>query len=119
MCQNKLANQTLTNSPCAHMSAELLLVTIQQYFSGRYSDWLRAEWPRVRSSSPGRVKNCYFSISSRLAVGHTQLPIQWVPGALSFGVKRPEHEADHTRPASAEIKKMWLYTFTPLYAFMT
>jgi hypothetical protein len=37
------------------------------------------------SSSPGRVKNFHFSISSRLALGSTQPPIKWVLGALSWG----------------------------------
>jgi hypothetical protein len=51
----------------------------------RYSDWLRAGRPGDRGSSPGRVKNFHFSISSRLALGSTQPPIKWVPGALSWG----------------------------------
>jgi hypothetical protein len=71
-----------------------------------------------RSSSPGRVKNFLFSASSRPILGLTQPPIQWVPGALSPGVKRQEREADHSRPASAEVKKIWIYTSTPQYAFM-
>jgi hypothetical protein len=33
------------------------------------SDWLWAGQLRGRSSSPGRVKNCNFSISSGLALG--------------------------------------------------
>jgi hypothetical protein len=34
---------------------------------------------------------------------------------LSFpGVKRPGREADHSPPTSAEVKKMWIYTSTPL-----
>jgi hypothetical protein len=37
----------------------------------------------------------------------------WVPGALSSGVKRLGCEADHSPPASAEVKKMWIYTSTP------
>jgi hypothetical protein len=53
-----------------------------------YSDWLRAGRPRGRSSSPGRVKNFHFSISSRPALGHTQSPVEWVLGALSPEVKR-------------------------------
>jgi hypothetical protein len=42
----------------------------------RYSDWLRAGRPRGRSSSPGRVKNFNFSISSKPALGFTQPPIK-------------------------------------------
>jgi hypothetical protein len=34
------------------------------------------------------------------------------------GVKRQEHEADHSPPTSAEVKKMWIYTSTPIYVFM-
>jgi hypothetical protein len=34
----------------------------------------------------------------------TQPPIQWIPGALSSGVKRPGREADHPPPSSAEVK---------------
>jgi hypothetical protein len=37
---------------------------------------------------------------------------QWVTGALP-GVKLPEREADHSPPANAEVKKMWIYTSTP------
>jgi hypothetical protein len=45
--------------------------------------------------------------------GSTQLPIQWVPEALSPGVKRPGREADYLPPASAEVKKKWVHTSTP------
>jgi hypothetical protein len=38
--------------------------------------------------------------------GPTQLPIQWVPGAVSLGVKWPEREADHSPPSSAESQRM-------------
>jgi hypothetical protein len=33
-------------------------------------------------------------------------------------VKRPRREADHSPPASAEVKKMWTCTSTPPYAFI-
>jgi hypothetical protein len=39
------------------------------------------------------------------ALGPTQPPIKWVPGALSLGVKRPGHEAEHSPPSSAEVKE--------------
>jgi hypothetical protein len=45
--------------------------------------------------------------------------MQWIPGALSPGEKLQGREADHSPPASAEIKRMWIYTSTPPYAFMT
>jgi hypothetical protein len=34
------------------------------------------------------------------------------------GVKRQGRVAAHSPPASAEVKKMWIYTSTPPYAFM-
>jgi hypothetical protein len=59
-----------------------------------------------------------FSMSSGLALGSTQPPIQLVPGALSLGVKQLGCEADHSTPASTKVKKMWIYTSTLPYTFM-
>jgi hypothetical protein len=56
--------------------------------------------------------------SSRPALGSIQPPIQWIPGALSPGVKRPGRKAGHSPPASAEVKKMWIYTSAHPYTFM-
>jgi hypothetical protein len=39
-------------------------------------------------------------------------------GVFLRGVKRPGHEADHSRPTSPEVKEMWIYTSIPPYAFM-
>jgi hypothetical protein len=41
--------------------------------------------------------------------------MQWVPGVLSLGIKRPArpgHEADHSSPSSAEVKNAWSYAST-------
>jgi hypothetical protein len=46
-----------------------------------------------------------FTAASRLALGPTQPPIQWVPWSLSLGVKQTGCEADHSPPCSAEVKK--------------
>jgi hypothetical protein len=35
-----------------------------------------------------------FTTVSRTVLGPTQPPIEWVPGALSLGLKRPGREAD-------------------------
>jgi hypothetical protein len=61
----------------------------------------------------------FLTIASRLAVESTHLPVQWVPGTLSMGVKWPGREADHSPPSSAEVKNALSYTSTPQYAFMT
>jgi hypothetical protein len=50
-----------------------------------------------RSSSSDRVKNFLFS---RPALGSTQPPIQWVPGA-----ERPGRETDHSLPNCAQVRK--------------
>jgi hypothetical protein len=59
-----------------------------------------------------------FTTASKPALGPTQLPIQWVPGALSLELKRLGREADHSLPCSAEVKNAWSYTSTPQYTFM-
>jgi hypothetical protein len=58
-----------------------------------------------------------FTAVSRSVLGPTQRPIQWVPGTLSLGVKRPGHEAD-TPPSNVEVKNVSSYTSTPPYVFM-
>jgi hypothetical protein len=59
-----------------------------------------------------------FSTPSTPTLGLTRPPTQGAPGALSSGVKRPGHEADHSPTTSAKVKKMWIYTSTSPYAFM-
>jgi hypothetical protein len=46
-----------------------------------------------------------FTTTSRMTMGPTQPPIQWVPGALSLGIKRPGSEADKSPPSNAEVKE--------------
>jgi hypothetical protein len=43
--------------------------------------------------------------ASRKALGPTQPPIQWAPGALLLRVKRPGREADHSHPSTAVVKE--------------
>jgi hypothetical protein len=59
-----------------------------------------------------------FSTSSRPALGPTQPRIPWVSGVFPPGVKQQWREDDQSPPATADVKKMWIYTSTSLYAFM-
>jgi hypothetical protein len=54
---------------------------------------------------PGGLGILLFDIVSRQALGPTQPPIQWIPGALSLGLKRRGCEADHSHPSSAEVEE--------------
>jgi hypothetical protein len=47
----------------------------------------------------------FFTTVPRTALGLTQPPVQWVPGVISLGVKRPVREADHSPPFSAKVKE--------------
>jgi hypothetical protein len=40
-------------------------------------------------------------------------PTQWVPGALSLGVKRSGRKTDHPSPSCVEVKNEWSYTSIP------
>jgi hypothetical protein len=56
-----------------------------------------------------------FTTASRTALGPTQPPIQWIPGALSLGANRQGCEADHSTFSSAEVKEcVELYLHSPI-----
>jgi hypothetical protein len=54
-----------------------------------------------------------FTAASSMALEPTQPPVQWVPGALSLGAKRPGREAYHLPLSSAEVKNAWIYPSIP------
>jgi hypothetical protein len=53
-------------------------------------------------SIPGRGKHFLFFKATRLTLGLTQPPIQWVSRVISLGVKQLGREAEHS--SSAEVK---------------
>jgi hypothetical protein len=55
--------------------------------------------PNSQGLIPGRGEIFFFSVASRLTLGPTQPPIQWVPGVKLLG-----RESDHSPPSSAEVK---------------
>jgi hypothetical protein len=74
-------------------------LTLDGYFVYRKqaTDWTaRVRFPALQDS--------FFSAASRPTLGPAQPYIQWVPGALSLGVKWKGFEADDWPPSSA-VKK--------------
>jgi hypothetical protein len=65
------------------------------------------------------VRSSIFSSPRRpdWPTGSTQPPIRWVPGALFPGFKRPGRETERSPLISVEVKKIWIYTPIPPYAF--
>ena len=61
--------------------------------------------PCMDEDFPVMMKLRMQCMQSRLALGPTHTPIQWVPGVISVGVKRPGWEVDHSPPSSAKVKK--------------
>jgi hypothetical protein len=81
-------------------------------------------WPwacrsRDLSSIPDGGKRFFLlSTKSGAALGLTQPLILSIEEVLSSGVKRPECEVNHSPPSSAALINEWVYTSTPLHAFM-
>jgi hypothetical protein len=71
-----------------------------------YTAGLRVGWSGVRVL--GWAEN--FSLHHR---DQTVSGAPGVPEALSLGVKRPRHEADHSPPSTAEVKNGWSSTSIP------
>jgi len=67
-----------------------------------HSDCLPGWMTRVRF--PAGAEIFHFATTSRPTLGPTQLPLLSVRGALSFGLKCPDREADHSPASNAEVK---------------
>jgi hypothetical protein len=55
-----------------------------------------------RLDDRGKGRNFLLSMSSRPVLGLFRSPIQWVPVAISPGLKPPGRETDHSPSSSAE-----------------
>jgi hypothetical protein len=56
--------------------------------------------------SQQRQEISVFSAASRLVQKPIQPPVQWLLAAISPGVKRPGHEADHSNRFNARVNNM-------------
>jgi hypothetical protein len=63
----------------------------------------------------GRLKFDFFDTMSIPVLEPIQPPFQWVPRALSLGVKRPGRESNHSPPSRAEVEEcVDLYLHCPI-----
>jgi hypothetical protein len=63
----------------------LYLIIYEPRWLSRYNNWLQTGRQRGSCSSPGRVNNFHFSISSKPALGLTELSVQLIPGTFPRG----------------------------------
>jgi hypothetical protein len=92
---------------CNHPSLEyyetiMLVICNVTYYCYQGSEMVRiekciAQWynAELRAGCSG-LGIFLFTTASKLVLGSIQPPIQWVPGALSLGVKRPGRQADYS-----------------------
>jgi hypothetical protein len=107
MCKNMLV---LFGIYCQNDVWSVIVVRKESELLSRYSDGLRAGRPGF-DSRQCKIFTYILSTTLRPNLRPIQPPIQWIPGALSPGVKRQGREADHSPPSSAEAS-------TPRYVFM-
>jgi hypothetical protein len=95
-----------------------LLHEIMYIECSQYSDSLWAWRLRGSSSSPGRIKNFLFSMSSRPTLG-PKLPSHPMSTRSPFPKSTWQgREADQSLTVSTEVKKMFMYIFTLPHALM-
>jgi hypothetical protein len=85
-----------------------------------YMQIYRQDWTTKRLEFEPQLGE-EFSLFHSLQTASGAQPASYLMGtrALSLGgVKWPEHEAGHSTPTSAEVKKIWVYTSVPPYIFM-
>jgi len=99
----RLLYYCLTDTRCSSVSIVTRLRCGRQVFNSRQGN---------------EVIFFLFHTASGTALGPTQPPIQWVPRDFCRRIKRPDRQADHSPPSSAEIKNAWSYNSTDPYVFL-
>jgi hypothetical protein len=82
--------------------------------------WANDELERIFEGKSRGVIETLSAVLHNVQTGSGVHPTFYKMGTgRSFpGVNRQGREVDHSPPTSAEVKKMWIYTSTPLYIFM-
>jgi hypothetical protein len=89
--------------PCWRTTNLQISIYIFSFHLSWYSNWLQAG--RSGFNSQQRLGVFLFNTMSRLALGPTQPPSQWVLETLSQGTKWLGHESDHSPSYSANVKE--------------
>jgi len=104
-----------TQTPCWFFSFTSLLASLNDTLSPSAVVPDLSNNSRIGAFVYKELEIYLFITFSTPALGPTQPPTQWVPGALSLWIKRPGREADHSPPSSAKVKNAWSYaSSTPL-----
>jgi hypothetical protein len=73
---------------------------------------LQAGRPRNLGSIPGKCERVFFT-ASRLSLGLTQYPVQWIPEVLSSEINRARRETGQSLPVCAQFKNAWSLSSIP------
>jgi hypothetical protein len=68
----------------------------------------------VKQSAGTTLLFTFTFTASSPALEPTRPPMQWVPGDITLGIRRPGREANHSPPSSPEVKNAWSNTSTLL-----
>jgi hypothetical protein len=88
----------------------MLKFSVQWYQEGsrlliQYSVWLRAGWPGDRGLIPGRGRGFLSNLCVQTDSGaHPASCTMGTPGPFPGGKARPDRDADHSPPSSAEVE---------------
>jgi len=74
---------------------------------------LQAERLQIMVQFLAVAQNFSFSTAFGLALGSTQPPIQWVPGACFLKAEQLGHAVDHSHLHSAEANNAWTWNSFP------
>jgi hypothetical protein len=85
-------------------------------YCSRYSDWLRAGLPRVRSSSPSIVKT-FYSVHTSSTGNPASYPLV-TGGSFPRGKASVACNWPLSPPTNAEVKRTWFHTFTLPYVLI-
>jgi hypothetical protein len=113
------------STPCSRvLLVKVIVIQLVKKFSAFYSRFHKSGIPLGYGldnrgfESRQELVILQFTTASRPTLRPNHPPIQGAPGTLFLVIKRPEREADHSPPSSAEVKNSLALPPLPKYAFV-